>query len=303
VDGGDLLFSKPRLDEAALAKEKIRARTLVEGFNRIGTDAINIGDNDLAAGLPFLMALADSARFPFLSATLADDDGNLIFAPYTTVDKGSLKAGLVGVSSIMAPGDGYRSLELLPALEKAVREVQSRADLVILLFHGSDQDKEAILASELPIHLILQSHTKRYDLGFGTGSIPVAALGSLGKYITLVTANIQRPGEPLVDLTAPHKTLRFVEKSLQRLRGKHSKDTPLEELYADSPRILERIKVLREREAEALEIIETSENTIESERIALNKTIRDDQEILALVNAAKRAIEQVTTASPPASGR
>lgn len=267
---------------------------MVEGFNRIGTDAITIGENDLAAGLPFLKALADSARFPFLSATLVDPDDNLIFAPYTVVEKGGFKVGLVGASSEIAAGDGCRSRELLPSLKEAVEEVHSRADMVILLFHGTDQDKQSILESGLPIHLILQSHVKRYDPDFGPGPIPITALGSLGRYLTVITITVRSPGQPLVDLTVHRRTLTFVEKSLQHLRRNQPKDTPLEELYADKPSILERIKDLQERESRTRKAIESAVNTIESKRGALGRSVRDDQELLALVNAAKRAIKEIT---------
>ena len=294
VDGGDLFFSKPWLEEKALAGAKIRASTLVEGFNRIGTDAITIGENDLAAGLPFLKALADSARFPFLSATLVDSDDNLIFAPYSVVEKRGFRVGLVGASSEIAGGDGYRSKELLPSLKEAVEEVHSRADMVILLFHGTNRDKQAILESGLPIHLILQSHVRRFNPDFGPGPILTSALGSQGKYLNVITMTICSPGQPLVDLTAHRRSLTFVERSLKRLRRNQPKDTPLEELYAGKPRILERIKDFRERESRTREIIAAAVNTIESKRVALDRSVRDDQDILALVNAAKRAIEEIT---------
>ena len=293
MDGGDLFFSKPRLEAKALAGEQIRARTLVEGYNRIGTDAITIGENDLAAGLPFLKLLADSARFPFLSATLVDPAGDLIFAPYAVVKKDGLKVGLVGASSEIAVGDGYHSRELLPSLKAVAAEVHSRADMVVVLFHGTDQDKRAILASGLPIDLILQSHVNRYDSNFGPGPIPITALGSLGKYLNVITMTVSSPGQPLVDLMVHRRTLTFVEKSLQRLRRNQPKETPLEELYADKPRILERIKDLRERESTTRETIAGAVNTIESERVALDRSVRDDPDLLALVNAAKRAIEEI----------
>jgi len=298
VDGGDLFFSKPRLGEKALAGAKIRARTLVEGYNRINTDAITIGENDLTAGLPFLKALADSARFPFLSATLADPAGDLIFAPFAVVKKGSFKVGLVGASYEIAAGDGYRSKELLPSLKAAVEEVHSRADMVVVLFHGTDRDKQAILASGLPIDLILQSHVKRYNPDFGPGPILSSALGSLGKHLNVITMTVRSPGQSLVDLTVHRRTLTFVEKSLKRLRRNQPKDTHLEELYADKPSILKRIKDLQERESRTRETIAGAVNTIESERVALGSSVRDDQDLLSLVNAAKQAIKEI--ASPAA---
>lgn len=299
VDGGDLYFSRPQLSAGALAREKFRAQAIVAAFNRNGTDAITIGECDLAAGVEFLKALADSARFPFLSANLTDESGRPVFLPYVVVEKGDLKLGLVGASSVMPAGAGYRFQDLLPALEKAVEAAHARADMVILLFHGTDTDKEAIEASGLPINLILQSHVKHQTLNFGRGAIPVATLGSLGRYLNVITMRIQSPGEVLVDLSAQRRTLNFVEKSLGRLRRNQPKGKTLEELYADDPGVLKRIKSLREREAEAKSEIQAAVNTLEADRIALDASIRDDPEVLELVTAAKQAMAKVAAPSSP----
>ncbi|UCD38060.1 MAG: hypothetical protein JSW54_00825 [Fidelibacterota bacterium] len=297
VDGGDLFFPKARLGDEIIEKEKIKARAMLAGFNQIGADAVNVGDNDLAAGLPFLKELADSAHFPLLSATLVDGEGNLLFKPYTVVERGGVRIGLIGASSEVESEGSYQSLAFLPTVGRVAEEVASQADILILLFHGSDEDKKTLVASGLPIDLILQSHVKRYDPDFGQGAIPASALGRQGKYINMITATIRSPEQPLVDLTIPRRTLKFVEKSRKRLRRNRDQETPLEELYAESPRILERIKDLEQREAEAQGIIAKAVNTIDSERIALGNKVEDDEAVLALVNAAKRAMEKVTVSA------
>lgn len=299
LDGGDLYFSRPQLGAEALAREKIRAKAIVAAFNRGGTDAITIGECDLAAGVEFLKALADSARFPFLSANLTDENRRPIFSPYVVVEKGDLKLGLVGASSVMPAGAGYLFQDLLPALETAVKEAHAEADIVILLFHGTDADKEAIISSGMPIDLILQSHVKHQTLNFGAGAIPVAVLGSQGKYLNVITMRIQTPGEVLVDLSAQRRTLNFVERSLGRLRRNQPKDKTLEELYADNPGVLKRIQSLRERETEARSEIQSAVNTLEAERLALDASIRDDPNVLGLVTAAKQAMAKVAAPSTP----
>ena len=290
VDAGDLFFSKARLSEEDLAKEMIRARTQVQGFNRIGTTAIALGENDLAAGLPFLQALAASADFPFLSANLTDEHGRLLFAPSTVISRGGLNIGLVGASSVAMTGEGYRTAEWFAALAKAVRELRSRSDLLVLLFHGPDRDRQKIMKSGLPIHLIVQSHVTRFEPNFGRGQIPTASLGTQGKYLNVITATIQAVGEPLTDLSVPRRTLRFVESSLQRLRRNQPKDVPLEQLYADNPGVLERISDLGARGAKAREAIAAATNTVETETISLGPSVNNDRELLSLVAVAKQAI-------------
>ena len=299
VDAGDLFFSKAQLAGADLAKEKIRALTLVQGFNRIGTDAVAIGEYDLAAGLPFLMALADSARFPFLSANLTDLQGNLILAPYVIVNKGNLRIGLIGATSAMMSGVGYRTAALLPALEGVVEELKSRVDVLVLLFHGADSDRLIFMASGLPIDLILQSHVSRFDPNLGRGAIPTASLGTQGKYLNVITATIRTPGEALTDLSSHRRNLAFMESSLKRLRRNQPKDVPLEELYAENPRALERIRNIQERGDLARRAIAAATNTLETRSISLGASITNDQDLLSLVTLAKQAIEELPETSLP----
>ncbi len=210
------------------------------------------------------------------------------------MDKDSLKVGLIGASSEMPAGDGYHWRGLLQSLDEAVWEVYSQVDLLILLFHGTDRDKQAILDSGLPIDLILQSHVGRYDSYFGSGSIPVSAMGSLGRYLNVITVNISSPGQPLVDVASHTRTLELVELTLQRLSDREPEGAPLEELYADEPDILNRIQEMRELESEARESIETALNTVLSERVILGNAVRDDDNMLELVDAAKQEIERIT---------
>ena len=270
---------------------------MVQGFNLIGTDAINVGHLDLAAGLPFLELLAERAEFPFLSATLADEEGELIFTPHTLVEKGSLKLAVIGASGSIQPGEGYQTIELLPALEKAVKEVKSQADLVMLLFHGSMEERESVLDSGLPIDLMVQSHDMGYSTNFST-KIPYATVGTQGKYINLVTLSISEPGKPFADLAKAQQNLRFVERTRKNLRRGKPQDIPLEELFADDPKMMARIEVINEREAEANRIIKTAKNGIESERIVLNKDVADDSELATLVNEAVQSTQQIGAAVP-----
>jgi 2',3'-cyclic-nucleotide 2'-phosphodiesterase (5'-nucleotidase family) len=272
---------------------------MLQGFNLIGTDAINVGHLDLAAGLSFLKSLADQAEFPFLSATLVNDDDDLIFTPYTIVEKGDLKIALIGASGSIQPGGGYRSLDLLPALKKAVKDAKSQSDLIMVLFHGTAEERQQVLASGLPISLILQSHERAFSRNF-SDAIPFAASGTQGKYINLVTLTISDPGEPFADLAKAEQNLRFVERTRKNMRRGKAQDVPLEELYADDPKMLARIDVVNEREAEANRILETSQNGIASSRISLNKEVADDGELATLVSEAVEATQKVRSTKPAA---
>jgi len=290
VDAGDLFFSRPQLAVDALAKEKIKALAMVAGMNLLGVAAMTVGECDLTAGLPFLEALADSARFPFLSVNLVRENGDPVLPPAVVVEKGGLKIGLIGASSAVKGGGGYRFDPLLPALEREVKAMEDKADLVVVLFHGTELDQAAIAAAGLPIDVILQSHVRVQMPTLGRGTAPVATMGIQGKYLNVLTLKVTSPGEPLVDLSEFERNLNYVEKSFERLRRNRPKDKSLEEIYAHDTSVLDRIQFLREREAQARAALEKAANTINLERIPLGKSIKDDPELLALVTAAKAAM-------------
>ena len=59
---------------------------ILDGYEKIGCDAINVGHYELAAGLPFLKEMDTECDIPFISANLRDTGtGELLFDPYVEV--------------------------------------------------------------------------------------------------------------------------------------------------------------------------------------------------------------------------
>ena len=290
MDGGDLFFSAAQLDEKPLARQKIKARALVDGYNRMGTAAITIGESDLAGGLEFLQEMAAAAEFPILSANLKSAAGELLFPPAVTVARGGLKVALVGVSSRLPDGAGYRFDDPLVALREHLPAAVEGADLVVLLFHGDTADRERIEAAGLPIDLILHSHLKGVAQILRTGSIPVALLG---KRLSVMTIAIQDPQAPLMDITNLQRRINFVGTALNRLGRNQPEGVPLETAYADKPHILERIAALREQESLARNALADTGNRLTTGRVDLGPKHRDDPALLAVVNQALAAVSAV----------
>ena len=62
LDAGDLFFDKENPSILSEKQSKLRAKTLVSGFNIIGCDALNIGSKDFAGGLDFLLEMKEIAN-------------------------------------------------------------------------------------------------------------------------------------------------------------------------------------------------------------------------------------------------
>ncbi len=292
MDAGDLFFSAPSLSPPALQIGKLKAWALLEAFNRLETAALNIGDRDLAAGLPFLKALADAARFPFLSANLVDPAGQLIFKPAVVVEINGLRVALVGASSALKDGEDYHFLPPLPAVKREVERLSAEVDVMAVLFHGTDVDREALITAGLPIDLLFHSHVQRSNSIVSNSRTPVINLGKEGRALNIVNLRIQSLGEPLVNLSEPRKQLKSIEGTIKRLRRNQPESQTLEEIYAAKPKALQTIGSIRERQAAAQATIDNAHNTLDYERLTLDKTYADDRAMLKLVEETLRAIDK-----------
>jgi 2',3'-cyclic-nucleotide 2'-phosphodiesterase (5'-nucleotidase family) len=146
VDAGNVFF---RYDYSARKPDENqikRAEVLARGMARMGVSAINVGSQDLAAGLSVLkdrlLKPEGEEPLPFISANLVDSqDKQLIFPAYQVVEVGKLKVGIFGV---MRPARGKSpQVEILDpeaAALATVKELQDKVDFVIVLGDiGSDE--------------------------------------------------------------------------------------------------------------------------------------------------------------------
>ncbi len=148
-----------------MATEK--ANLIIDSLNLMGYDALAIGDDDLSLGKEFLSEISRKANFPFLSTNVIDEaTGKPLFQTHLIKEVDGLRVGifsLLGPDTFPNPYDPRRKgLMLRSPTETAqamVKELQTKADLIILLSHlGYPKDVE--LAQTVPgIHLIVGGHS------------------------------------------------------------------------------------------------------------------------------------------------
>jgi 2',3'-cyclic-nucleotide 2'-phosphodiesterase/3'-nucleotidase len=132
-----------------------RPSPTIEAMNRIGYDAMAVGNHEFNFGLEVLRRAEDQAAFPFLSANTVDEKtGKPAFPPHRIVEVGDLRIGVLGLTTPNIPNwdrpENYRGLRFEPMDEAARRWVpmlreQEGCDLVVVLAHTG---LEVDLASE-----------------------------------------------------------------------------------------------------------------------------------------------------------
>jgi 2',3'-cyclic-nucleotide 2'-phosphodiesterase (5'-nucleotidase family) len=174
VDSGDLLF-EPNEDgeilESVMPAAKLKAELMADIYNKIGIDAVNVGELDLALGIDYLKNdLAKKRNFPLISANLVDSKNALIFKPYVIKKVNGKNVGIFGVigdTSEMAEKikqitNGAASVQdPIKAAESIVKELSGKVDYMIALTHQGTNRDWVIARRVKGIDLVVGGHDKQ----------------------------------------------------------------------------------------------------------------------------------------------
>jgi 2',3'-cyclic-nucleotide 2'-phosphodiesterase (5'-nucleotidase family) len=164
LEAGDIIHGTP--EEKAFA-----GRPLLTAMNTLGYDAATVGNHEFDFGQQRLRDVMDFARFPMLSANVADERTGKPWGglkPYVMVERGGARIGVFGVTTPTTVGiewprtlSGIRFTDPHEAARRMGAHLRGteRADVVIALSHlGYLPDRS--LAGAVPgIDLILGGHS------------------------------------------------------------------------------------------------------------------------------------------------
>jgi 5'-nucleotidase len=154
LDTGNLIFRKPPQTETKRRDVPLRVDLLVQSYNDMGYDVVNVGEKDLMMGLKFLSDLSQMAKFPFISANLADKKTQKeVFKPYVIKEIVGLRIGIFGLlGDLFNPtpqenDPGLIILEPLSTSKALTKSLREHCDLIIVLSQ-MDESKDKKLARE-----------------------------------------------------------------------------------------------------------------------------------------------------------
>lgn len=170
-------------------------------MNRIGYQAMAVGNHEFDLGPSVLANFARRALFPMLSCNIdasADDNLRGLIKPYTVLNVGGERVGVIGATTpeapmISSPGPTIKFLDLESSLKKAVSELSSQGiNKIILLSHlGYLADQE--VAKRVPgIDVIVGGHSHTLLGEFTDKNLPK----SEGNYPTLHLRANMKPEDP-----------------------------------------------------------------------------------------------------------
>lgn len=297
LDGGDMLFQSYQNFPDVWDTLRKRAELIVDLQKKIGIDAVNVGDQDLATGLKYLEGL-EARGFPFVSANLRRANGkHSSIPPYRILEVKGVKIGVFGVLSNQlvyrtpnTPNPDFEVLDPFEQTKLVLEELKSKDIQVIIALSNLGFDGSTELAQQFPdIDFIVNGHDNRLlDRPEKVGDSFIFQALNRGMYLGIMRV-VVIPGKFTFVDGAEREALftEMVVLSAQTrvFQGEISK---LEETKQRLTEISERAKAIKERSKDFLVPSSRIENSI----VVLDDEILANPEIQKIVTVYKESGNQ-----------
>jgi len=287
LDAGDLFFSTQTLHDTIRSSEEYRASAMIKGYEQIGCHAINVGQFELANGLPFLLKMAKSTPIPFISANLKDAKTNkLLFDPYIIIKRSGLSLGIIGLTNLVPDSvDGIIMDDYITTGQSMIEKIRKKVDQVIVLVNSARSTYRDLPTQFSEADLI-------YTSGSTTMTRPMMrqlvdgpylySSGREGRYLNVTELDIKNKSLPVTNVSFLEGNMKYTQRKLDRLQDSDPEKS-LEEIYAGQDAILDKIRASRNSILQTQKILDTAVNTIHFENIPMDAKIVDDEVMLSFV--------------------
>ena len=188
VDGGNLF---------GLRKESERKQTmfLCEETEKLDYDVFGVGSNELNYGLEFLREMESKHSLKFVSANLRNSSGELLFEPWTVVERGGVKFAFISVIAprykivtMTADNDEFIIDDPREALDRHLPDMEAAADIVVLLAQMPSAGVREMLTAMGPgsgIDICIEGRDARQyrRINRVNGDVILLAANNEGKYV------------------------------------------------------------------------------------------------------------------------
>tara|TARA_Y100001970_G_scaffold60156_1_gene76627 strand:+ start:212 stop:1210 length:999 start_codon:yes stop_codon:yes gene_type:complete len=291
ADAGNLFFKKDKISSGiTIDTAKETAKIIVDCFNVIGCDVFSPGSHDFAAGLQFIQDLENRSNFPYISANIFGKNGEKLYEPYIIVEKQGKKIGFLGLSSVFL-NEKLTVKDPFKVLKSMIDELESKTDMVILLFNASEKDLNRLKTKDYAIDFTIRSRSNlppAVSKDGGSASIPIYSIGMRGKYVFEFDINIGNRTSDFVDIMYLQSQLEKSEKFLSSYNIDFEESIDLDAEFKDDPKSLNQIKKHLKNRDEFKNKLDNKINYFSFQKYSLDKQIKDDFKILNIIDQGKK---------------
>jgi len=291
ADAGNLFFKKDKLSSGiTIDHAKETANIIVDCFNIIGCDVFSPGSHDFAAGFDFMKQLQKKSNFPYISANIFEKNGQKLYEPYIIIEKQGKNIAFIGLSSVFL-NDKLTVKDPFKILKNIINEVDSKSDMIVLLFNASEKDLNRLKTKDYPIDFTIRSRSNlppAISKDGGSSSIPTYSIGMRGKYVFEFDINIGDKNSEFLDVMYLESKLEKSEKFLSSYNIDFEESIDLESEFKDDPKTLSQIKKKLKERDDLAATLNNKVNYFSFRKYSLDKQIKDDVKILNVIEDGKK---------------
>jgi 5'-nucleotidase/UDP-sugar diphosphatase len=177
---------------------------IVEAFNRMGCDAVGIGEDDLRLGTKAFARAKKKASFPFVSANVVKKYGRRVSDPYVIKNAAGLRWGIFSLMSANPSSKvqtrDWKVLDPVSKGKQVVKELRSKADIIILLAAMPIKELRSLLSQLPEITIAVAGHNPSgLRKPLQVGQTIVVSSNAYGKYLGMLTLFFEDPTATFVD--------------------------------------------------------------------------------------------------------
>jgi 5'-nucleotidase len=200
LGGNALLLDAGDQFQGTLYFTKYKGEANAFFMNRLGYDAMALGNHEFDDGVATLANFVRSLKFPMLAANVnaeASPELRGLVAPYIVREIGGRKVGIIGATQpkaaqLSSPGPDISFPDLAPTIERAVAALKAQGvNIIVLLSHVGLSGDKKLAASVAGIDVIVGGHSHvllANDAPEAVGPCPLVVTGPDGGKTLIVTA-------------------------------------------------------------------------------------------------------------------
>jgi 2',3'-cyclic-nucleotide 2'-phosphodiesterase (5'-nucleotidase family) len=256
----------------------------LKAYEKMGYDALNIGDTDMVLGINYLKTLQESSKIPFLSANLMDKKTEKpFFQPYLIKMVNGLRIGIIGLLTpevlphVHKEMEGYFIEDPIKVAAETVHRFMSDCDQIIALAHLHPSEIESIVQEVPQISIIIGGNDRSFVFPKHIHRSIYVQTDAFGLHVGRLNLRLVKGSKEFVDVLPK----RLIRKNIDEVQKKM--EDPQYEKEMSSLRRIQEILLEQERKLPDTE----GKNTYENFLTLLHSEMGSDPEIESMISSSR----------------
>ena len=289
LDGGDALVLSFFDRESEREKARRRAGLVLKIYEKMGYDALNIGDTDLGLGVEYLKTLQKRSKIPFLSANLKEKKtGKPIFKSHLVKEVDGMRIGIIGLLTpdihpfIQKQLKSYFIEDPIKAALETINRDLADCDHIIALAHLTPIEIETFTKRIPKISIIIGGNDRSFIFPKQFDHSIYVQTGAFGAHLGRMNLRLLKGSNEFVDVlprTMIQKDIGEVQKRMEN--PQYAKE--IEKLQEMQKQFREQLKKMPNTEGK---------NTFENHLPLMHPGMESDKEIEKLIESSRDQLKR-----------